>query len=111
MDKVILLKKHLTDITVKSKQSGRWEKGKRIEEKEITKIIKGVCLPVSGEILRYYPQGAISINDLELFTKDDLADQDVVVIKTKEYEIFQKSDFYPVADIKTYILKRSTKDD
>ena len=111
MDKVILLSKHITNIKVISKVEGRWEKGKYITDEEKEKIIKGVYMPVSSDTLKYYPQGEIRLKDMELFTKEKLKEGDIAILREKEFKIIEITDFDYLADIKSYILKRSTKDD
>ena len=111
MDKVILLSKHITNIKVISKVEGRWEKGKYITDEEKEKIIKGVYMPVSSDTLKYYPQGEITLKDMELFTIEKLKEGDIVILREKEFKIIEITDFDYLADIKSYILKRSTKDD
>jgi len=111
MDKVILLRKHITNIKVISKVKGRWEKGKYIADEEKEKIIKGVYMPVSSDTLKYYPQGEITLKDMELFTKEKLKEGDIAILREEEFKIIEITDFNYLADIKSYILKRSTKDD
>lgn len=111
MDKVILLSKHITNIKVISKIEGRWEKGKYIADEEKEKIIKGVYMPVSSDTLKYYPQGEITLKDMELFTKEKLKEGTVAILRGEEFKIIEITDFDYLADIKSYILKRSTKDD
>lgn len=111
MDKVILLSKHITNIEVISKAKGRWEKGKYIADEEKEKIIKGVYMPISFDTLKYYPQGEITLKDMELFTKEKLKEGDIVILRNEEFKIIEITDFDYLADIKSYILKRSTKDD
>lgn len=111
MDKVILLSKHITNIKVISKVEGRWEKGKYIADNEKEQIIKGVYMPVSSDTLKYYPQGEITLKDMELFTKEKLKEGDIAILRNEEFKIIEITDFDYLADIKSYILKRSTKDD
>ena len=111
MDKVILLSKHITNIKVISKVEGRWEKGKYIADEEKEKIIKGVYMPISSDTLKYYPQGEITLKDMELFTKEKLKEGDIAILREEEFKIIEITDFNYLADIKSYILKRSTKDD
>lgn len=111
MDNVILLSKHKTNIKVISKVEGRWEKGKYIANEEKEKFIKGVYMPVSSDILKYYPQGEITLKDMELFTKEKLKEGDIAILKDERFKIIEVTDFDYLADIKSYILKRSTKDD
>ena len=111
MDKVILLSKHITNIKIISSVEGRWEKGKYIADEEKEKIIKGVYMPVSSDTLKYYPQGSITLKDRELFTKELLKDEDIVLINNEEFKIVESTDFEYLADIKIYLLRRSTKDD
>ena len=111
MDKVILLSKHITNIKVISKIEGRWEKVKYIADKEKEKIIKVVYMPVSSDTLKYYPQGEITLKDMELFTKEKLKEGDIAILREEEFKIIEITDFDYLADIKSYILKRSTKDD
>lgn len=110
MDKVILLSKHITNIKVISKVEGKWEKGKYIES-TVEKTIKGVYMPVSTDSLKYYPQGSITLEDRELFTKELLKNEDIVLINNEEFKIVESTDFEYLADIKIYLLRRSTKDD
>lgn len=111
MDKVILLSKYITNIKVISRVEGRWEKGKYIANEEKEKFIKGVYMPVSSDILKYYPQGEITLKDMELFTKEKLKERDIVILRDEKFKIIEITDFDYLADIKSYILKRSTKDD
>ncbi len=108
MDNVILLNKHKKNIKVISR-NGRWEKGKYIEN-TIEKVIKGVYMPVSTDSLKYYPQGSITLEDRELFTKELLKNEDIVLINNEEFKIVELTDFEYLADIKIYLLRRSTKD-
>ena len=111
MDKVILLSKHKTNIKIISRVEGKWEKGKYIPDSEIEKNIKGVYMPVSSDTLKYYPQGEITLKDMELFTKEKLKEGDIAILREEEFKIIEITDFDYLADIKSYILKRSTKDD
>ena len=111
MDKVILLSKHITNIKVISKVEGRWEKGKYVLDDKKEQIIKGVYMPVSSDTLKYYPQGEITLKDMELFTKEKLKEGDIAILRNEEFKIIEITDFDYLADIKSYILKRSTKDD
>ena len=111
MDNVILLNKHKKDIKIISKIEGRWEKGKYIANDEKEQIIKGVYMPISSDTLKYYPQGSITLEDRELFTKELLKNEDIVIINNEEFKVVESTDFDYLADIKSYILKRSTKDD
>ena len=111
MDKVILLSKHITNIKVSSKIEGKWEKGKYINDGIEEKTIKGVHMPVSTDTLKYYPQGSVTLKDRELFTKELLKEGDIVILNNEEFKVNEVTDFDYLADIKTYILKRSTKDD
>ena len=109
MDNVILLNKHKRNIKFISK-NGKWEKGKYIES-TVEKTIKGVYMPVSTDSLKYYPQGSITLEDRELFTKELLKNEDIVLINNEEFKIVESTDFEYLADIKIYLLRRSTKDD
>lgn len=111
MDKVILLKKHKVNIQLKTKEAGRWEKGKYIEAETISKTIQGVFLPVSSDVLKYFPQGSITLKDMELFTKEFLKEGDLLELRGEEWKVIEISNFDYIADIRTYILRRSTKDD
>ena len=111
MDNVILLSKQKTNIKIISRVEGRWEKGKYIANEEKEKIIKGVYMPVSSDTLKYYPQGEITLKDMELFTKEKLKEGDIAILKDEKFKIIEITDFDYLADIKSSILKRSTKDD
>lgn len=111
MDKVILLKKHKVTVKLKSEEAGRWEKGKYTKGNTSTKIIQGVFLPVSSDILKYYSQGAITLKDMEFFTKELLKEGDLLELRGEEWKVIEITNFDYIADIRTYILRRSTKDD
>lgn len=87
-----------------------WEKGKYHKE-ETKKIIKGVYLPVSFNTLKNYPQGSITLEDLELKSKEDLKVGSLIEINNKQWKVVQKRDYDYIANIKFYILRRSDKDD
>ncbi|CAL7888432.1 Phage protein [Fusobacterium necrophorum subsp. funduliforme] len=111
MDKVLLLKKHMTSIVIWQKEEGQWIQGKWENEMEKEIRIQGVYLPVSADILKYYPQGAITLEDIELFTKAELKKGDMALIRGEKWQVMESTNFDYIADVKTYILKRSTKDD
>lgn len=111
MDKVILLKKHKVNVQLKIKEAGRWDKGKYIEKNTSTKTIQGVFLPVSSDILKYYTQGAITLKDMEFFTKELLKEGDLLEVRDEEWKVIEITNYDYIADIRTYILRRSTKDD
>lgn len=103
-------KQLLKDVKI-IKKNGKWEKGKWIEEKDKTKIIKGIYMPVSSNTLKKYPAGAITLEDISLITKEKISLQAKVLIEGKKYEIFQVSDYGYLSDVKFYILRKSDKDD
>lgn len=93
------------------KEEGQWIQGKWQAEIEKEKSIQGVYLPVSADTLKYYPQGTISLEDLELFTKTELKKGDRALIRGERWSVVENTNFDYIADVKVYILKRSTKDD
>lgn len=100
----------LTDVLVK-KQGGEWIEGEWVENAAETRIIKAVFMPVNPRDLKNYPQGFITLEDMDLRTKEDLELGEIVEINGKEWKIFQKLDYEYIADLKFYILRRSDKDD
>ncbi len=111
MDNVILLKRHEITMLLKRKEEGTWVKGKYIEKEASSKNVRGTLLPVSRDTLKNYPQGTISIKDREFFTKENLSEGNILTKDGKEWKVIKDANFNIVADIKVYILKRSTKDD
>lgn len=105
------LKKHMTSIVILQKEEGQWIQGKWQTETEKEKTIQGVYLPVSADVLKHYPQGAISLEDLELFTKAELKKGNMALIRGERWSVIENTNFDYIADVKVYILKRSTKDD
>lgn len=101
----------LTDVKVISISEGRWLKGEYIEGTPTEKIIKAVYMPVSLNDLKNYPQGAITLEDMDLRTKENLKLGDIIVIDNIRWKIVQKADYSYIADLKFYILRRSDKDD
>lgn len=101
----------MTDITVKRKETGAWVQGKREGDIEESRVIRGVFLPVSLDTLKYYPQGTINTEDMELFTKEKLEKRDFVILRGEEWKILQETNFEYIADVKNYILRRSDKND
>lgn len=111
MDKVILLKKHRVNVQLKTKEAGKWEKGKYVGENASIRTIQGVFLPISGDVLKHYPQGAITLKDMEFFTKELLKEGDLLEVRDEEWKVIEITNYDYIADIRTYILRRSTKDD
>lgn len=101
----------LTNVRVKILKEGQWIKGEYIEKVSSEKIIKAVYMPVSLNDLKNYPAGAITLEDMDLRTKEDLKLGDIVIINEVEWKIIQKADYSYIADLKFYILRRSDKDD
>ena len=109
MIKVFIPKSLLKEISLITIEE-YWEKGKHYK-KETKKIIKGIYLSVSFNTLKNYPQGMITLEDLELKSKEDLEIGSLIVINNKKWKVIQKRDYDYIADIKFYILRRSDKDD
>ena len=103
-------KKLLKDVKIK-KKNGKWEKGKWVVEKEEIKTVKGIYMPVSSNTLKKFPAGSVTLEDISFITKEKISLQDKVVIGKQEYNIFQKTDYDYLADVKFYILRKSDKDD
>lgn len=101
----------MTSIVILQKEEGQWIQGKWKNEVEKETTIQGVYLPVSTDILKYYPQGVISLEDIELFTKAELKKGDMALIRGERWSVIENTNFDYIADVKGYILKRSTKDD
>ena len=109
MIKVFIPKSLLKEISLITIEE-YWEKGKHYK-KETKKIIKGVYLPVSFNTLKNYQQGSITLEDLELKSKEDLKVGSLIEINNKQWKVIQKRDYDYIADVKFYILRRSDKDD
>ncbi|WP_294707250.1 hypothetical protein [uncultured Fusobacterium sp.] len=101
----------LTNVRVKVLKEGQWIKGEYVEEKSVEKIIKAVYMPLSLNELKNYPQGALTLEDMDFRTKENLNLGDIVIINEVEWKIIQKADYSYIADLKFYILRRSDKDD
>lgn len=101
----------LTDVKVISISEGEWVKGDYIEGITKERIIQAVYMPVSLNDLKNYPQGAITLEDMDLRTKENLKLGDIVIINNIQWKIIQKADYSYIADLKFYILRRSDKDD
>lgn len=101
----------LADVKVKESSEGQWIKGEYIEETFSERIIKAVYMPVSLNDLKNYPQGVITLEDMDLRTKENLKLGDIIILNGTEWKIIQKADYGYIADLKFYILRRSDKDD
>lgn len=110
MKNIFIPTQFLKRVRVKSLK-GQWIEGEWVENAAETRIIKAVFMPVNPRDLKNYPQGFITLEDMDLRTKEDLELGDIVEINGKEWKIFQKLDYGYIADLKFYILKRSDKDD
>ena len=91
MIKVFIPKSLLKEISLITIEE-YWEKGKHYK-KETKKIIKGVYLPVSFNTLKNYPQGSITLEDLELKSKEDLKVGSLIEINNKQWKVIQKRDY------------------
>ena len=111
MTNVFIPAHFLTAVKVKETTEGEWIKGEYIEGTTTERIIQAVYMPVSLNDLKNYPQGEITLEDIDLRTKENLNLGDIVIINEVEWKIIQKADYSYVADLKFYILRRSDKDD
>lgn len=101
----------LTDVKIKETTEGEWIKGEYIEGTTTERIIQAVYMPVSLNDLKNYHQGVVTLEDMDLRTKENLKLGDLIIIDEVEWKIIQKADYSYVADLKFYILRRSDKDD
>lgn len=100
-----------TDVIVKTTTEGKWVNGEYTEGETTERIIRVVYMPVNLNDIKNYPQGALTLEDMDLRTKENLNLGDIVIINNHKWEIIQKADYSYIADLKFYILKRSDKDD
>ncbi len=110
MTNVFIPAQFLREVKIKSKV-GEWIKGEYIVTSNSEKIVKAIYMPMSLQELKNYPQGVITLEDLDLRTKEDLNLGDIVEVNNVEWKIIQKADYSYIADLKFYILRRSDKDD
>lgn len=111
MENVYIPKELLTTVELKKVGKGKWVKGKWIEGTEIITQTKAAYMPVSSSTLKKYPEGAITLEDMCLFSKEDLELKDKILIKGVEWSVHQKTAYGYLADMIFYILRRSDKDD
>ena len=110
MESVFIPEYLYTTVRVETRE-GSWINGKWVKEKDGITEIGAVYMPVSPSTLKKFPAGAITLEDMSLFTKDELKLKDIVFINGKEWYVYQKTDYGYIADLKFYILRRSNKDD
>lgn len=98
-------------VKVIRKGKGEWRKGEFVEVPGTLEKIRAVYMPVSLNQIKNYPQGLLTLEDIDLRTKANLNYGDLVILDNEEFKIVQKTDYTYIADLKFYILRRSSKDD
>lgn len=111
MENVYIPEELLTTIKVKRKAEGDWIKGVWVEGEEQINSIEAAYMPISPSTLKKYPAGSITLENMSLFTKENLELKDKVLIEDAEWNIYQRTSYSYLADMKFYILRRSNKDD
>ncbi|MGL4998547.1 MAG: hypothetical protein ACRC5T_06210 [Cetobacterium sp.] len=109
MDRVLLLKKHLKNFIYFYETEGRYENGIYIPGERVEENFKAVPFPVDSNTLKMYPEGAVNVDDILLYTKKMLNNTlgNVKRVSDNEtYKIFDKIAFLEVADLKVYLVKR-----
>ncbi|MGL5126154.1 MAG: hypothetical protein ACRC6U_09285 [Fusobacteriaceae bacterium] len=110
MDKVILLKKHLKNFKYFYETDGDYgDDGMYVPGEKIEENFKAVPFPVDANTLKLYPEGAINVDDILLYTKKNLNNTLGQVKRESDgevYQIFDKIAFLEVADVKVYLVKR-----
>lgn len=111
MTNVFIPDNFFKDIKVKIRPVGKWVLGEWVKKESQEKIIKAVYMPVSLNEIKNYPQGLITLEDIDLRTKENLNLGDIIKINNKNFIVIRKADYDYIADLKFYILRRSDKDD
>lgn len=109
MDKVLLLKKHLKNFIYFYETDGKYEDGIYVPGEQVLESFKAVPFPVDANTLKMYPEGAINVDDILLYTKKLLNNSTGNVkriIDNENYKIFDRVAFLEMADLKVYLLKR-----
>lgn len=109
MDKVILLKKHLKNFSFLQTQEGRYVNGLWEEGETIETTFKAVPFPVDANTLKLYPEGAVTSDDLLLYTKKSLDNKEGRIKRETDgniYRIFDEVAYLEIANLKVYLIKR-----
>ena len=111
IDNVILLDEQLKTFSYNTETDGYLgTDGIYVEGTITTTSFEAVPFPVSQYDLRLFPQGALSYDDIKIYTKTNLGN---AVEKTitrdydnSEYRLLKATPYKELADLKVYILKR-----
>lgn len=111
MDRVILLTNHLKSFQY-IEDSGSYVDGIWTESLQDPVNFKAAPFPINQRDLKLFPQGALSLDDIKLYTKYDLSDvidKNIKRVSTSEiFRLYQAKPFQEIADLKIYILKKWT---
>lgn len=107
MDRVKLLKRHMTSLFKKEITDGNYDEAGVWLEGE-TKLVefKGIYMPFSSQDFKNYPQGFIEHSDLDLKTMEKLENGDIVIINGEEWKVMESLFESYLADIKMYLLRQ-----
>lgn len=108
MDRVILLKKHLKNFKFTPKKI-KYVDGIATTVPQDEQIFKGAPFPVGEKVLKLFPEGALTVEDILLYTKVDLKGFPGEITReydNKKYKLYMTTPYKEISDLKIYILKR-----
>ena len=74
-------------------------------EKEV--IFEGAILPLSERDMQYLPEGTYNIEDMKLYTDEDLQSNTIIeTVKGVQYQIYGARKYDIISDFKRYFMKR-----
>jgi len=110
LDIVRLLPRHLKDFQIISDNGTYGADGEFIPAEAAAIDFKAAPFPVTGNDLRLFPEGDLSLNDLKLYTKYDLdgiIDKKIVRVSSgEEFQLKTLKPYKEIADLRVYILKK-----
>lgn len=110
MDNVKLLKRHLKDFKYISYPDGEYVDFTWVPGTPVEIPFTAAPFPIGEKELRLFPQGALSFNDIKIYTYEDLGDvvdKDIKRVSNDEtFRLINAKPYTEIADLKVYILKR-----
>lgn len=110
MDKVRLLTRNLKNFEYIEETGGDYVNG--VWQEGTTTVIpfKAAPFPVTEKELKLFDEGALSFQDIKIYTKHDLGsviDKGIKRVSTQEtFRLYNSKPYLEIADLKMYILKR-----
>ena len=106
MDKVRILKRNQSILTIPKQIKKVWKDSREIEEEIPEQTFKGAVFPIGSDDYKNYDFASLTANDRKLYCTEQLKDECKIIYAGKAYNCQGIVNYGEISELRVYILKR-----